>query len=513
MINKFRITCTIFLLLILFNTIGCATTKEATPTTNLPTKANYSKAALLMLVMDILQKDHVDGHNATIDQLFDAAIHGMVRSMDPYSDYEEKKDLSKFNTRLTGETYGIGIEFVKAPKKYPIILTVIKNSPAGRSKLQAGDIIKEINNKDTLHLNIASLSKLIKGKINTKVTFTIIRPKLKEPLKITVTRNKFLRPSIPENSIKVLTNQIGYLKVNNFNTQTDREFYLALMELKKRKIKSLIIDLRNNGGGIVETASKMAAILLPPNKEIYTSFGRNKRKIKTVTSNIVTFHETKLPIVILVNNSTASSSEIFTGALFDHKRATVVGSRTFGKGTLLKVIKLPGNSGALRYAFGQYHTPNGSVIEKRGITPHHKVLLSFENTAKLAEQSSIYPGVVKPNNKNSIQDIQLAKAIELLSPKKVVKKTITKDAKPEAKNTVKAPKNQVKVNNNSVKVNLKTKSNKAKTSLQTTVKKASTTTTVATKQENKNNLDTKKNTVSKVKTLDKKIVQIKPKTK
>jgi hypothetical protein len=170
----------------------------------------------------------------------------------------------------------------------------------------------------------------------------------------------------------------------------------------------------------------MAAMLLGPNKVIFTSYGRNKRKIETVTSNIIPFHETKLPIVLLVNNTTASSSEIFTGALLDHKRATIVGARTFGKGTLLKVISLPGNNGALRYAFGYYHTPKGSIIEKKGIMPHHRVLVSFEESAKLADQSSLYPGVVKPNKKNSIKDIQLAKAIELLSPKKVVKKPATK---------------------------------------------------------------------------------------
>ena len=423
MVKKTFFSSLVFLFAIVINITGCATTKETQVDNNLENKANYSKAALMMVIMDILQKNHINGENATSDKLFDAAIHGMVRSMDPYSDYEEKKELSNFHTRLTGQTFGIGVEFIKAPKKYPVILTVIKNSPAGKSNLKAGDIIKEIDNKNTLNLNIATLSKLIKGKINTKVTFTIIRQNLKEPLKITVTRNKYLIPSIPEKSIKVLDHKIGYIKVNNFNTNTDKEFYVALMQLKKQGIKSLIIDLRNNGGGIVAAASKMAALFLEPNKTIFTSYGRTKQPIETVTSNIVNYHDTKLAIVVLVNNNTASSSEIFTGALNDHKRAIIVGARTFGKGTLLKVLTLPGNNGALRYAFGHYHTPNGSIIEKKGITPHHKVLVSFEDAAKLNDQSSMYPGVVKPKEKNAIKDIQLAKAIEILSPKKEIVKT------------------------------------------------------------------------------------------
>ena len=307
----------------------------------------------------------------TISKLFVSKLN------DPYSVYYTVKELESFNSAMKGEYYGIGIEVAKDVKTGGIKITnVFDGSPAKKAKLKKGDIILKAGKKDLTRLEILKATSYFKGKKGSKVTLTVLRGKTTK--KMVVERKEVIIPTV---SSKTYTNgRVGYIKVNAFLDNTGKEFVSALNKLVKKDIEGLVIDLRNNGGGYVGTAYDMLDRILPDNTDIFSFVYKSGKKEIAKTGELSTGDDKvfNLPIVILINNESASASELFTGALKDNGYAETVGETSYGKGVAQSILEVHGKDGStviggLKLTTIKYYLPDGESINKVGITPDYKI--------------------------------------------------------------------------------------------------------------------------------------------
>ena len=391
---------------------GC-TAVEMPSLPNEAEERDYVNAGVLVQTMDILNRRYVDAEKTGNDKLFEAALHGMVSSLDPYSDYEPPKAFDRNQKRRTGELSGIGVTIVKPHRNYLHVVNVIPGSPAEKAGIRPGDTILAVDGKDLRRLNFYQCQQLLTGRSGSKVAVTWSAAG--KITKQTITRKRLVTPTV--SAAKMAVPGIGYIRIDSFTSHTPDEFLRARKKLAVEGAKALVIDLRNNTGGLVRSAVLTLSQLLAPGTVLFTATQRDAEKVETIRSlelkNIPP--DTKTPVILLVNSFTASSGEIFTAALLDNKRAKTIGMRTFGKGPLLSVVRLA-NGGALRFASGRYRTPSGKVIEGRGIQPDHVVVTPLRTLHKLTLQMRRYPGEVRPNAKDAVTDTQLEKALSLLTP-------------------------------------------------------------------------------------------------
>lgn len=305
------------------------------------------------------------------EDLVDGAIKGYVTGVgDPYTEYFTKKEMDAFKTETNGNYVGIGIYMFQNQKENVImVLTPVEGSPAEKAGILPGDIIKKVDDIEYTGEDLEKVATHIKGEEGTKVKLTIQREE--EELTFEVERKNIdLYPVKAE----ILENNIGYIMIESFDEKCSTEFKEKYKELSKQNIKALIIDLRNNGGGIVDEALEIADTILEKGDIIITT--KNKAGEEQVERSK---HDPiiQLPIVILTNENTASASEILAAALKEHKKATVIGEKTYGKGLIQELITLTDGSG-IKVTSAEYYTPNGNKINQIGITPDKEVGLSDE---------------------------------------------------------------------------------------------------------------------------------------
>lgn len=327
------------------------------------------------------------------ENLVEGAVKGYVEGLgDEYTEYFTKSEMEEFKSEVQGNYVGVGIYMMQNTKENNIvILYPIEGSPAEKAGLKSGDIIKKVDDTEFTGEDFEKVSTYIKGKEGTKVKIEIERNG--ENLTFEVERKKIdLYPIKSE----ILQNNIGYIKVSSFDDDCAKEFKQTYNELNKsNKLKGLIIDLRNNGGGIVDEALDMADLILDKDKiELISTNKNGEEEIKKSKSNPVI----NVPIVVLVNDNTASASEIFAAALKENGKATIVGEKTYGKGVIQELISLRDGSG-IKVTIEEYLTPNRNKINKVGITPDKEVTLPDTVT-------SIY-------NIEKTEDTQLQEAIKL----------------------------------------------------------------------------------------------------
>ena len=330
----------------------------------------------------------------TIDEkkLQESAIAGYVEGLgDPYTEYISKDDMKEFTEDITGTFYGIGIYMTADSQKGIVVYYPIPDSPAEKAGIKAGDIIKKVDGKEFGYEEFDEIADYIKGKDGTNVKLTIERDG--EQMEIDITRGKINTNPI---TTEIIEENIGYLKLPSFDSDTAEHFKEKTEDLIKKGAKSLIIDLRNNGGGILDESTKIADFLLEKGKTIITTKDNKNREEITKSKDDKSFD---LPIVILSNKNTASASEILIGALKDNGRAKIVGTKTYGKGVIQTVITLSDGSG-IKVTTAEYYTPSGEAINKIGIKPDVEVELPEKIT-------NIY--LVEKKD-----DTQLQKAIEEL---------------------------------------------------------------------------------------------------
>ena len=327
------------------------------------------------------------------EKLKEGAIAGYIKGLDDeYTEYISKEDMADYMADTTGNFVGVGVYMVQDTEANKImVLSPIKGSPAEKAGLQPGDYIIAVDGVTYTGEQMTEASNKIKGEAGTTVKLQIQRKD--ETLDIELTRE-----NIKVNPVEgeVLENNIGYIEFSSFDDGTAEEFKTKFEELQGKGIKSLIIDLRNNGGGIVDEALEIANYILDKDSVILYEVDKNNNETveKTTDDPII-----NMPIVILTNENTASSSEILAGALKDHKKATIVGEKTYGKGVIQRLLTLPDGSG-LKITSEKYLTPNRTEINKVGIEPDEKVELPETVTNIL--------------NVEKNEDTQLQKAIEIL---------------------------------------------------------------------------------------------------
>lgn len=326
------------------------------------------------------------------DKAKEWAIKGYVASLgDPYTQYVSKDEMEEYTINLMGNYVGIGIYMSANTEKNTIeVITPIKGSPAEEAGILAGDTIISVDGIKYTGEDMSVAAERIKGEEGSVVKLEILRNQ--EIKTFEITRRKVITNPI---EAKKLENDIGYIAVTSFDEETADSFKIKFEELKSQGIKSLIIDLRNNGGGLVEEALKIADYIVPKDKELLITVDKDgKEEIEKTKQNVLI----DMPIVILVNGNTASSSEILAGALKDLKEATIVGKTTYGKGVIQQFLTLRDGSG-LKVTTHEYYTPNRNKINGVGIEPDEVVEL---------------PDGVNALNVKEDQDTQLQKAIELL---------------------------------------------------------------------------------------------------
>ena len=339
----------------------------------------------------IMKKYYLNDYDE--QKAIDGAISGYISSLgDEYTEYIPSADMEEYTQNIKGNFVGIGIYMVKNTEKNLIqVLSPIQESPAEKAGIQAGDLIKSVDGVEYTGDDMTTVANKIKGDAGTKVKLQILRGD--KTLEFEITREKVnTNPVIAEK----LENDIGYLDVSSFDEGTAEDFKKKFENLKSQGIKSLVIDLRNNGGGLVKEALSIADYIVPKGKTLLITVDKNENEdIEKAKEDPII----DMPIVVLVNKNTASASEILAGALKDNEKATIVGTKTYGKGVIQQVLSLKTGAG-IKVTVEEYYTPNKNKINKVGIEPNETVELPDSVTNEL---------IVKDD-----EDTQLQKAIELL---------------------------------------------------------------------------------------------------
>ncbi len=309
-------------------------------------------------LLHIIDDQYVDEVN--LDSLVDKAIPQILADLDPHSVYISAEDAQKAADDLKASFSGIGVEFVIREDTIHV-QNVIENGPAEQSGVLAGDKIVSVDGKPFVGKIVTNneAMKRLKGKKGTKVTIGVVRYGQKGVKKITITRADIPQKSIT--SVYMLDNETGYIKIKNFGENTYAELLVALAELSQDGFSKLVIDLRDNTGGYLESAVQMIKEFLPKNKLIVYTEGRKSPRVEYRSDGTGSYKN--IPLVVLINEGSASASEIFAGAIQDNDRGTIIGRRSFGKGLVQKQMEFPDGS-LVRLTIARYYTPSGRCIQK-----------------------------------------------------------------------------------------------------------------------------------------------------
>lgn len=375
-----------------------------------PQDDGYAAVSRFMNVVHLIREKYVDKEQVSYEELFTNGLKGMMRGLDPFSSYMDKKTYNRMVKETEGTEFGgLGIHVILKNHKLKIIAPM-ENSPADRAGIKRGDIIMYIDDKPTMGLSLPESMKLLKGPPGSEVSLTIYRENENLTKKI-----KLRRAIIEPHTVKWAfddKDNIGYIRISLFNKPTADDLDNAIEKLKKKGMTALIIDLRNNPGGLLDSAVEVCSRFIENDKLIVFIEGRKKSE----RQNFLSRNRDKtlnIPIAILVNDSSASAAEIVAGCLQDYKRAALIGEKTFGKGSVQSVIPIT-NSSAIRLTTAKYYTPSERVIHEHGIEPDIKVDVNQKTTNDLYYQSLAYPGIVEPKVKGAVRDVQLERAIEIL---------------------------------------------------------------------------------------------------
>ena len=346
-----------------------------------------------------IKEQYVDEVND--DELFKNAIQGMVNGLDPHSDFLSKDDFDELKIGTTGRFGGLGIEITQEDS-YIKVISPIDDTPAMRAGILAGDMIIKVDDKDLKDVPINDAVKLMRGEPGTSVEVTILRKKENKPIILMIQREIIISKGI---KTKIFKNNIGYIRLSNFQSNSTSDLQTAFYKLNKEsnnKLQGLIVDLRNNPGGVLGAAVGISDLFLQNGKIVETKGRSSNSELKyEATARDIS---NGMSLVVLINEGSASASEIVAGALQDNKRATILGTKSYGKASVQTIQELSDGS-ALKLTTAKYYTPLGKDIHENGIIPDVIVEPSEDDVVSLPE----------PHEK----DKQLFEAIKILSENKV----------------------------------------------------------------------------------------------
>lgn len=365
-----------------------------------------------------------------VKKLYEYAMKGLLSSLDPHSTYMNKKEFEEMKISTKGEFGGLGIVVTK-DSNFIKVVSPIDDTPAFRAGIKSGDYISKINDELTYDMSLEKAVEKMRGKPGTTVKIVILRKGENEPLEI-----ELKREIIKVDAIKgrIEKDDILYLKITSFIETTHKDMVAMYNKLKSslgdKKPQGIVLDLRNNPGGLLDQAVKISELFLEKDKIVVSIKGRDDKILETYKSdkNDVLFEN--IPIVVLVNEGSASASEIVAGALQDHKKAVIMGTKTFGKASVQSVFPLT-NGGAVKMTIARYYTPSGRSIQADGIVPDitvEEAIVNFNNNEQRIREKDlnghlekgkedIVSKSIKENKKEyskNISDYQLSKAIDLI---------------------------------------------------------------------------------------------------
>ena len=348
----------------------------------------YEELRTFSEVLTQVQKNYVD--DTKVKDLVQGAIRGMLSTLDPHSAYMTPEMYKEMQVETKGEFGGVGIQIGVKENRLAVIAP-IDGTPAQRAGIKAGDYITKVNEESTKDLSLMDAVQKMRGPKGTKVNLTIQRDGTSDPLQFTLVRDTIKIESVKS---KVMDN-IGYVKLTQFQEATGRDLGRALKQFKDQKVQSTILDLRNNPGGLLTAAVEVSEQFLPNGKLVVYTKGRESKKDEWFAKGRDQMDDS--PMIILVNEGSASASEIVAGALQDYGRAVIVGTTSFGKGSVQTILPLGDGSG-LRLTTAKYYTPKGRSIQSTGITPDIVIKPQPATTVAKAETK---PGDKEPDNKTS----------------------------------------------------------------------------------------------------------------
>jgi carboxyl-terminal processing protease len=313
-------------------------------------------------------------------KLVESAVNGMLSGLDPHSSYMDPKSFRDMQVQTRGEFGGLGIEVTMEDGLIKVVAP-IDDTPAAKAGVRAGDIITHLDDEAVQGLTLNQAVEKMRGLVNTKINLKIMRKGAEKPLDIAIVRDVIRVRSVRS---RVEGDDIGYIRISQFNEQTTDGLRKALTDISTQvgndKLKGYVIDLRNNPGGLLDQAISVSDAFLERG-EIVSTRGRDAEETQRFNAKAGDLTKGK-PVIVLVNGGSASASEIVAGALQDHKRATLIGTRSFGKGSVQTIIPLGSGSGALRLTTARYFTPSGKSIQAKGIVPDIEVLQDVPDEVK-----------------------------------------------------------------------------------------------------------------------------------
>ena len=362
----------------------------------------------------------------TVKELIESAIEGMLTSLDPHSTFLNNEELDELRVQTKGEFGGLGIE-VTLEKGVVKVISPIDDTPAAKAGILAGDLITHLNDEPVLGMTLSEAVTLMRGKVGSKIILKVLRNE-SETIEIEI-----VRAIIELKSVKSrLEDDIGYIRVSSFNQKVDAEIKKAIKNFQKKndKLQGYVLDLRNNPGGLLDQAISVTDIFLEKG-EIVSTRGRNRddtNRYNAVKSDLINGS----PLVVLINQGSASASEIVAGALQDHKRAIIMGTKSFGKGSVQTILP-SGENVAIKLTTARYYTPSGKSIQQTGIDPdvlvEQSILKPIETNSRqesdlknsIKNEQIDKTNIEKSSDNGEVADYQLSRALDLISALNIIK--------------------------------------------------------------------------------------------
>jgi carboxyl-terminal processing protease len=364
----------------------------------------YRQLSVYSEVLSRIRSDYVEDPN--ISRVSNGALHGLLEALDPHSSYlsaDEYRTYKQFGQPAAGIGAAVSKRF-----GYGNVISVVPGGPADKAGLVAGDIIEALNEKSTREMSLAEVTGLLGGPVGSIVNLSVVRPTKAQPQKVSITREVVKYPAV---SSRMLESQIGYVRAEGFPKGRTQEIALRIRDLEKNGAKRLILDLRNSGDGEITEGIATANLFLNHGQIAYVQGQKYPRQNFTADASQAI---TSLPLVVIVNKSTAGAAEVVAGAILDNARGDVLGDKTFGMGSIQKTIDLK-DGGALILSVAKYYTPGGKAIEDVAITPNVLVADKAEDFIAPEDSDMVPDETEKPEPQKNQPDEQLRRAIEQLT--------------------------------------------------------------------------------------------------
>ena len=372
--KRFILGCVVLLLL-----FGCFSLAVSASKENKKSDL-YKQVELFSDTLAIIQEDYVD--EAKPKELIYGALKGMLSSLDAHSQFLDPDTYNELKIDTEGKFGGLGIEITIKDGMLTVI-TPIEDTPAWRAGIKSGDRIVKINDELTREMSLTDAVKKMRGKPGIVIKLSILREKDKKILDFAIKRDVIKIKDVK--NARILEDGIGYIRLTEFRENTSQQLSAAMSGLSKQKMNALILDLRNNPGGLLEEAARITGKFIPQGKLIVYTKSRKKSQDIRFTSQVKN-PILNLPLVILINEGSASGSEVVAACLQDYKRAMIIGTKSFGKGSVQAIIPL-GDGSALKLTISKYFTPSGRVIHGKGVVPD--IIVEADNPASLKKAGTV----------------------------------------------------------------------------------------------------------------------------